>query len=183
MSGTGHWFDRLTRPHTRRQAFKAALAGAAMTLPLARPAPAIAANAGPGACRKGCQWTNHRQADEAFSKCRNNFLYQYPHAVFLAFYKFPPAGIAEAVKLISDKQQCDDRALIAKKLRHYECLQPNCPGFDPESKLGPCEPCSAVPGCACCASATSFNGYDFCTSPPYCCGTSPTGGGCVSCGG
>jgi hypothetical protein len=49
-----HWFDRLSRPHSRRTALKAALAaGAALTLPASRLADAWATPTEP--CFKPCQ--------------------------------------------------------------------------------------------------------------------------------
>ena len=58
MSAEEHWFDRLAAPQTRREILKAAVAGAALTLPFARTRPARAATPN---CFGGCDWTNHER--------------------------------------------------------------------------------------------------------------------------
>lgn len=182
MSGE-HWFDRLADPHTRRQGFKAALAGVALTLPFQRSRAAFADNPGgssPDACKKGCLYTQQRKTQNYLrTKCDPGKASDIAKSGFAGIFGKGIEFLAKSA--VIDK--CVDRALLLEKAGSYDCLQPNCPGFDPYGEFGPCEACAAVEGCACCPSQTSSIGYDYCTSPPYCCGTAPGGGGCVPCGG
>jgi hypothetical protein len=179
-----HWLDRLASPHTRRQSLKAAVAGVALGLPLQRTATASADNpnaSSPTACRRGCFYTSHRMTGKELGRCEQAITSAKVNTFVTLFFGNIPAGIAN-VTFLRSNDGCGDRALITKKARDWDCLQPNCPGFDPNGEFGPCEPCNAVAGCLCCPSATSFTGYDSCTNPPYCCGTAPGGFGCVPCG-
>jgi hypothetical protein len=64
---------------------------------------------------------------------------------------------------------CVDNATLNMKQNQAQCLQPNCPGFDPTGTGGPCETCAA----SCCPYAASDTGYYCCTlvqgQPPCWC--------------
>lgn len=175
MSGPGspeHWFDRLAVRHTRRQALKAALAGTALTLPLLRAAPADAAGLSP--CAKGCWYTNHYNTNYALNTtCVNVASGAAPvHilaglALGFGFYSLP----ASLLSALLDQNTCQNLALLNQKATGYDCLQPNCPGFDPNSSGGPCTGCHP-PG-VCCTDQGSITGYNCCE----CCAKT---GGCAS---
>jgi hypothetical protein len=202
-----HWLDRLAAPQTRAQVLRAALAGAALTLPFARPAAGRGAsrqrsqgpcNAKPGkdpkACQTGCLRTSNlrsgRQLDAceaAFNKCWTGVDLAVSTGLLLA------GGWAWASLYSSEVDpgktlclvgfgKCIDAALFLEKSRMYDCLQDNCPGFDPCGPDGPCVDCSRVPNASCCPDTTSVLGYSCCAQ---CC--APNGVGCGSgvtdCGG
>jgi len=175
-----HWLDRLAAPQTRREGFKSALAGAALALPFTT-GTARADNPGgstPNACRNGCYFKNQRTTNRELQRCHADAHTAVSFATGLGGF----VTLLLTAKARSTERYCVDRALLVEKATAYDCLQPDCPGFDPYGELGPCEPCAAVPGCLCCPSQVSSTGYDSCTSPPYCCGTAPGGFGCVPCG-
>jgi hypothetical protein len=139
-------------PRTRRQALRAALAGAAaLTLPLGvRAAPARAA--GPNDCRKGCDWT----VDQRFASNWNGCVNTLASTPLLLLY----APLLSATQTIN-ALICRDRTILSHKAGHYDCSQPNCPGFDPKAAGGPCDTCRD----SCCPCQASVSGYICCIFP------------------
>lgn len=181
-----HWFDRLTAPHTRRQGLRAALAGAALTLPLGRSASALADNpqsgGNPYACQKGCFYTAHRTFSASMEGCLSQASgagYAVGIAGGLYGQIFPALGYAGG-KLIR-ASLCAERARLVQKATQYDCLQPGCPGFDPGGENGPCFNCNSLSNTVCCPDPTSVFGYSCCSTnqpQPYCCAPQ---GGCKTC--
>jgi hypothetical protein len=189
-----HWFDRLAAPQTRRQLLRAALAGAAITLPFARPAPGHAASpsvntAGtcipplftdPHACRKGCLYTAHRQYLRRHDACATANVAAGVGGVLVGLLTNPVVFFPYAGAILA-ASHCSDQALLELKAMQLDCLQPDCPGFDPCGPGGPCEYCNVV-GVHCCPDQSVAIGYSCCAQ---CC--KPTGSGCGSgvteCGG
>ena len=155
---SGHWFDRLATGVTRRQAFRATAAGAALTLPFARPRTARADDA--SACRKGCVWTSHQNYDSAKTRCalRANLvqllIVGYGPTVGLGFFSIPVG----AYKGLREGLRCVDVALLNQKASQARCLEPFCPGFSPYAKGGPCDGVQDN----CCPCPSSDNGYIPC---------------------
>ncbi len=173
----GNWLDRLAVAHTRRQTLKAALAGAAMTLPFARPGPAPASNpngAGPHDCAKGCQFTSHVHYRSRVATCRQQGISQGALAEGAALWLNPFYGVALQGGNLISYVRCNEQALLRQKAEGWDCLQPDCPGFDPYAPDGPCWACNEAGG-KCCPSPQSATGYGCCASS-ICC--DPATGGC-----
>lgn len=170
-AGSEHWLDRLAAPHTRRQGFKAALAAAALTLPLARAAPAHADD--PHACQDGCLWTNGKNFSDNYNACKNG-------SSFLSWYAltFGPGALLGPARPLSGPDnrftaKCLDVAAIVGRSGAWQCIQDNCPGFEPSAHNGPCEYCAAAGGTCCVYPGNSDTGYFCCTivtgrSPCWC---------------
>jgi hypothetical protein len=176
--GEGHWLDRLAVRHTRRHAFKATLAAAAITLPLVRTGRARAAE-DLHACQKGCLYASHRHARGAFEKCQKNAPLRGPliETLFLGQGIY---GGAKVVALGVAVAACYDTALLYQKERNELCAVNGCPGFNPYDEWGPCKNCATINGCQCCPDPSAPTGYTYCSSlSNYCC--SPNGG-CRVCG-
>jgi hypothetical protein len=138
----------LARPRTRRQVMRAALAGAALTLPLARGVnPARAA--GPHDCQKGCLYTADRRVVAQTNACSDSW-----NVAWLLFLIRP---VDSAFKLRA-ASRCWDRALLRHKASSFDCGQAGCPGFDPSGPDGPCDGCRDH----CCTCQASPNGYICC---------------------
>lgn len=171
-----HWLDRLAAPHTRRQSLKAAVAGVALTLTGVRSAPARAAGAGdPHACRKGCLYTAHKQFAQRDEACWRASRHAVDRSVVTGLFISPLFQAAEVGTSLIEVVHCHNQALLRQKAMAFDCLQPNCPGFDPAGPQGPCEPCLAVAGAVCCPQQSSSIGYVCCS----CC--AQNGEGCGSC--
>jgi hypothetical protein len=167
-----HFPNPLAARRTRRQLLRAALAGAALTVPLVRGA-APARAAGPHDCQKGCLWT----ADRRF---RDRFDYCYGQGVLAnTFFVFLPVLSAARLQLAL---LCMDRAVLQHKASSFDCSQPNCPGFDPTAAGGPCEDCKKSGG-ICCPDPTQQQGYACCTQPGGCCKGDGCHSGETDCGG
>jgi hypothetical protein len=153
-----HWLDRLAAGVTRRQALRATVAGAVLTLPLARPRTAGADDA--SACRKGCVWTSHQNYNSANFRCSyggaglSGLIYGYGPAAGLGFFAIPLG----AYKGLREGLRCNDAALLDQKASQATCSQPFCPGFSPYAKGGPCDGVQDN----CCPCAASPNGYIPC---------------------
>jgi hypothetical protein len=135
---------------TRRQALGAAFAGmVGLTLPAAlRTAPAAADQ--PRDCFKGCAYTSGKRYQTALNACRTGT--KVNTAIF--FFISPFAGLAgEALNTV-----CFDVAALRTKADAFDCLQPNCPGFDPRAPGGPCDGCQDF----CCTCHASDTGYICC---------------------
>lgn len=145
---SSRWTDGLARPHTRRQGLRALLAGAALTVPLARGA-APARAAGPNDCRKGCSFTAEQAFTERYNTCVNTFV-----LADLAFLVNPFLGADKTIQAL----QCRDSAIVRHKAQLFDCRQPNCPGFDPKAPGGPCDGCRDN----CCTCQASPTGYICC---------------------
>jgi len=139
---------------TRRQALKATVAAAALTLPLGRlrSTAALAAGTAGGDCQKGCAFT----ADKAFGTARSRCNYSlYANATGMLLN--PLVYLAS----VTQAHECLDRAILTNKAKLYDCLQPGCPGFDPKGPDGPCETCKDN----CCPCQASDTGYICCVFP------------------
>lgn len=157
---SARWLDRLTR----RQALKAALAGASLTLPLGFVGSARAA--GPSDCRTGCLYTSDRRYAQAQSRCEVNGWIG--AATFLN-----PGLYVPAFGTLVAEIACKDAALLGSKARAYDCYQPNCSGFNPRGKDGPCE--HAPKDADCCPCPGSVIGYVPCYT-----GCDPAGKCCAA---
>jgi hypothetical protein len=158
-----HWLDRLAERYTRRQALKAAAAGAALsTLPLLRAAPALAAD--PNACRQGCLWTSHQTASSAYGSCNfggsvaDLLIVGYAPAAGFGLFQAAAAGLYEKATLTI---ACGDKVAANQKASDHSCLQPGCPDFNPKGPNGPCEGVHDY----CCPCNTVIQGYQPCTYP------------------
>jgi hypothetical protein len=168
-----HWLDRLATRYTRRQALKAAAAGAALsTLPLLRTAPALADD--PDACRQGCLWTAHQTASSGYNHCTFGshgaglLIIGYGPALGLGLFAAPLAGGTAAWL----DNSCKDRVAANQKADNAACLQPGCPDFNPKAPNGPCADTHEY----CCPCTTVVQGYQPCAFPcddpsHDCCGT------------
>lgn len=168
MSDTdgGNWFDRLAVRSTRREAFKAAaLSGAALALPLALADTARAAD--PHACQQGCNWTAHQRYLARLEDCHLG-------AAGLGFSTWLGVGgiFSFNLGLLIEKgaeSDCADRTLITQKAAQFDCMKPDCPGFDPKAAGGPCETCTSAVG-SCCPDPMVVGGYSCCTLGCACSG-------------
>jgi hypothetical protein len=154
-----HWLDRLAAGYTRRQVLKAALAGAALTVPFLRPKAAFAGDS--TSCRTGCLYSSHQQTSKTMTACTTSpqvttSSYYLGYASLGLGFLAVPLAIAESVV---DNLKCNDLAILDEKARNWDCIQPNCPGFDPQHAAGICENCSGV----CCADQGVLNGYSCCS--------------------
>jgi hypothetical protein len=151
-----HWLDRLATRHTRRTALKTALAGA-LTLPLLRPFTAKADD--PHACQQGCAWTSHQVYDMETSPCFVRANGKFDAAIVLAPLTFGLTFTSIFTAPAKTFMHCVDTAALNMKQHQAQCLQPNCPGFNPQGTGGPCETCAAT----CCPYAAVEEGYYCCT--------------------
>lgn len=177
-----HWLDRLALRATRGGFLKGALTAAALTLPFAggasargavsRSAGCAAPTRNPNACRTGCFYASHKQYEARWDTCEKQFYSQLP-AYLTGFFTFGWLGAAAVgAPAIANFHNCADLALVRAKAMQYDCLQPNCPGFDPCGPGGPCEVC--IGGAKCCpAPDDNLLGYVCCA----CCNPE-TGEGC-----
>jgi hypothetical protein len=159
----------MTPPHdgiasgrsTRRQALRAALAAAALTLPFAGAKVSTARAAGPTDCRKGCQWTAGRAFQASNQNCGVMAATNELNALVTIFMPVPLGLNLAAYRSLSAGSglaACYDHALLVNKATLYNCLQPFCPGFDPKKEGGPCDGCRDN----CCPCQASDNGYICC---------------------
>lgn len=159
MSANGHWLDRLALRLTRREALRGALAGTvAVALPLAARTPTARA-ASPRDCRKGCWWFAEKEYGSRERVC--DALAASSTRTALAAGVFPILGvslIASASRQLVNYSSCLDRNVLQNKADAYDCLQDNCPGFDPRKAGGPCDGCPVQ----CCTCQASQNGYICC---------------------
>jgi hypothetical protein len=145
-----HWFDRVSVRLTRRQALKAAaVTGAALTVPFARP-PVSRADVDFDPCYQGCVWTARKRFKAAQGAC-NNAGYSFERLFLLS-----PIGAFFTSKRAT--AHCLDDALLHGKADFYDCGRTDCDGFDPKQKGGPCDGCPEN----CCVCDTSTNGYICC---------------------
>jgi hypothetical protein len=171
MSG-GFIHDVLSVRRTRRQMLRAALAGAALTVPLVgRAAPARAA--GPSDCRKGCLWTAERRFISRWNVCVTTL----GSGVFAFFYN-PVVAVGRSLAA----ERCTDRVIVQNKADAWDCSQPNCTGFDPSGPDGPCYDCTQSGG-ICCPDSNQQSGYACCTRDGGCCKPDGCKSGITDCGG
>jgi hypothetical protein len=177
---TDSWFDRLALRQSRGHFLKTALAsGAVLTLPQARAARASVSN--DFDCWRGCFYTAHVRQQTDLDNCLTKYQ-QCASAVGKRVFWIPILGGA-AVPLVQKGceavyqnkiAKCYDLALLKEKAMERDCLEPNCPGFDPEAPDGPCAFVKKTGG-HCCPDPKSVTGYSGCSE---CC--SATGDGCAS---
>src|SRR5215208_1143329 len=108
MSSSEHWFDRLAAPHTRRQGFRAAVAGALLTLPFARPDRAQATH---DRCHIPCLYTAHRAKVERDKTCNLEFGAGGFHDYSLLFTFAAQFGLALFAKDVIAARRCHEGAL------------------------------------------------------------------------
>ena len=152
---TPHWFDRLTARYSRRQMLKAVAIG--VTVAFVRPSPASAESAHD--CQKGCLFTAHRQAASALDNCRIDAISGAVNFSILFQVGGGFFALASHLAVTIPKAACPDTAILQQKADNYGCLLPNCPGFNPKARGGPCETCPEL----CCPDQTVVFGYSCCT--------------------
>ena len=151
--GTNHWFDQITARYTRRQTLKVAV-GIALGWPLLQ-GRAGAGTITTGPCFTGCVWTARGQRAKAVNTCENSMI----SAGWLAGYSFVGLlGLGAVSSIIQAGDHCIDSAILQEKADFYDCISPNCNGFDPKQSGGPCDGCSNN----CCTCSASTNGYICC---------------------
>ncbi len=161
---TEHWFDRWAAPQTRRGVLRSALVAAAtLTVPFVRAGGARAA--GPHDCQKGCLWTAEQTAQAAWDACTVQAQKSVKVGALLTIWG---AGLLyvdlTAFTAYVGAAACHDQTVIAHKADNWNCVQPDCPGFDPSAPGGPCEPCAASGG-NCCPCQATATGYICCSYP------------------
>lgn len=149
----GEVYDPMSAPRTRRSILKAALAGVVLTLPFAGGAVQKARAAGPADCRKGCQWTAGKDFASGRRGCVDTYAGSLLFGCAYVFY-LPIAVTAGTLR----EFECLDRNFLVNKSKMYDCLLPDCPGFDPKKEGGPCDGCRDN----CCPCQASENGYICC---------------------
>jgi hypothetical protein len=175
-----HWLDRLAVRRTRRQVLQSALAGVAVTMPFVRSTPASAAD-DPNACRKGCFYTSFRKRLRAYDRCEKTYGSSLIAGGLATGFAFFPMSAALAAGSAANLA-CLELADLAQKAMQYDCLQPDCPGFDPKGADGPCENCVSSGG-TCCPDQKQLQGYACCTAPPGgCCKSDGCHSGTSDCG-
>ncbi len=168
-----HWFDRLATPHTRRNGFKLALAGALGTLPLVRSATSEAAVP---SCTKPCLYVAQVEKGGNYDKCTGQFASSY-FSTLTSF--FTPAVLIFpqlAAKDVTTKIKCDEQVRVRHKAAHFDCIKDgSCGGFDAQkNKDVLCPGCTEVGGKCCPApSVGTTSGYVCCGA---CC--ADNGDGC-----
>jgi hypothetical protein len=185
-AGDGRWLDELAVRATRGGFLRSlALAAGGLAFPLARPRHAAAAANDPTACRKGCFFAAHKNALRADDACTAN-LAQLGLGVggFVGLWSNPFYGLAAEGTAMIRYASCTERVRLTQKAAQWDCMQPDCPGFDPAAAGGPCDGCQAAGG-LCCPDQKVVTGYSCCTGTGGCC--DPSGDGCASgvtaCGG
>jgi hypothetical protein len=151
-----HWLDRLAVRLNRRQALKAA-AASALALPLLGASAAEADD--PTACRKGCMVTSHAVFDNETSPCFVRANGKMDAAIILAPLTFGLTISSIISAPVKSFINCVDTATLNMKEHQAQCLEPNCPGFNPKGHLGPCETCTGN----CCPDQNTESGYYCCT--------------------
>ncbi len=151
-----HWLDRLAVRLNRRQALKAA-AASALALPLLGASAAEADD--PTACRKGCMVTSHAVFDNETAPCFVRANGKMDAAIILAPLTFGLTISSIISAPIESFMNCVDTATLNMKNHQAQCLEPNCPGFNPTGHLGPCETCKGN----CCPDQNTETGYYCCT--------------------
>ena len=154
------WVDRLAVETTRRQGLKALFGAVVLALPFGRSEHAHASHTTSEDCEKGCLWT----ADGTYRRQKNRCHEQWGSTNTLGLIQglYNPAlgAVTLGAGLVSGTA-CHERARLVKKATSYDCLQPGCPGFDPDAPGGPCEPCTQTPRCKCCTDPASPIGYTY----------------------
>ena len=179
MSGAApeeHWLDRLAELQTRRHLLRAALAGAALTIPFARTRPAGAAGHGMRAlsqdCTTGCRFSNQLRFGDALAGCWKGLERNLLTSSAVTLYLNPLYGMAVSGVAFGSAAYCTNQAILRQKAGAWDCEQPGCPGFDPHDKqYGPCASCDQMKG-MCCPESAIPSGYQCC----ICC--DPKGNGC-----
>lgn len=185
MTGAdGYWLDELAVRATRGRFLRTTIAAVGgLVFPLVRAHPATSAANDPTACRKGCFYMAHRTADRTLQACRTSVRQQALPDLLATLWVSPFLGGAMLLAEPSH-EDCADRTLLVQKATLWDCMQPDCPGFDPAAAGGPCDGCQAAGG-HCCPDQAVVSGYSCCTGTGGCC--DPSGNGCASgvtaCGG
>ncbi len=185
MTALDRWLDELALRTTRTGFLRAAVAAVGgLALPLGRASLASAAPNDPTACRKGCFWTAHRKTRRTLDACDAAGVNLNVTGLGVAAWVNPLYGLAIQGTSFIRWASCKERALLVQKAAQWDCMQPNCPGFDPAAAGGPCDGCTGAGG-ICCPDSAVVSGYSCCTGQGGCC--DPSGDGCASgttaCGG
>lgn len=186
MTSADRWLDELAIRATRGGFLRTAVAAAgALAFPLARAGGAAAAPHDPTACRTGCFWMAHKNAQRDLQTCMDALVQLGGgYAIGVGLWVNPWYGLATQGIAFIRYTSCHERALLTQKATQWDCLQPNCPGFDPARTGGPCDGCAGAGG-HCCPDQKVVSGYSCCTGTGGCC--DPSGDGCASgitaCGG
>jgi hypothetical protein len=177
MSGEGGWLDELAVRATRGGFLRSlALAAGGLAFPLGRPQTGVAA-ADPAACRKGCFYAAHQKFLRTDAACEANLTQLgIGTATFVLLWGNPFYTLAVEGGAMIRSVSCTERARLTQKAAQWDCMQPDCPGFDPLRADGPCANCRD--GCKCCPDQAVQGGYSPCTAGGGCC--NPSGDGCAS---
>lgn len=145
-----HWFDRFTAPHTRREGLRAALAGAAATLPFATssasavPAKAAATSRAIQAdCFQGCTYVSRQNYANTTAGCFADGYFGGGGAAALAFLVSPPLVTISNIVYQGRTRRCLDNARFNYRFDVSDCRKPNCNNFNPYEPGGPCDGCPA----------------------------------------
>ena len=178
MTGEGGWLDELAVRATRGGFLRSlALAAGGLAFPLAR-AQTGAAAADPAACRKGCFYAAHQRFLRTDAACDANLTQLgIGTSTFVLLWGNPFYTLAVEGGAMIRSVSCTERARLTQKAAQWDCMQPDCPGFDPAQAGGPCEGCQAAGG-HCCPDQQVVPGYSCCTGSGGCC--DPSGDGCAS---
>jgi hypothetical protein len=119
-----HWFDQLARPHTRRTTLKAAaLAGAALVVPIGRLPAASAAQT--EACYKTCRDIAYSQWETDFDACRRQS-HRGTANTYLAMLTGAGPGFLLGALNIGQTLSCGSSAELTWHRNNESCLQPQC---------------------------------------------------------
>lgn len=152
-----HWFDRLSQPHTRRATVKAAaLAGAALVLPVGRLPLAWATKAEP--CYADCYQaavTKWKSDNAECARARNQGQVR---SNYVSLLLGSDAGSTLRSLTSARAISCDAFANVAWHQAAFNCKQPECgdPGLYPGGNApgpapGQCDPTQEIPcGDGCC---------------------------------
>lgn len=189
-----HWLDRLAERQTRGRFVASLVAGAAVTLPLARALPAFGAatrtyacsdidttaiNNNPLAFQQGCKfWASNTLYPALSAKCESIGSSIALSDVWLILG--PVAQIGGNAVAIAAAQVCQDRAVLQRDAQLYHCTEAYSPGFTPCMPGGPCDNCTGI----CCVDPNVVSGFSCCTpAPGGCCKADGCHSGVTACGG
>jgi hypothetical protein len=159
-----HWFDRLAQPHTRRTTLKtAALAGAALVLPLGRVPQAWGSKQEP--CFQPCASAASTRLDTDWNACNKALGYKSigAYAIY-ATTLAPPLFLGFLAGSGYHAFVCQNQANIDWRRRTLRCEQADCgdqqkyPGGKPAVTPQQCDPVYQYP----CNGGCCSNGSDCC---------------------
>jgi hypothetical protein len=111
------------------------------------------------ACRKGCLWSAGKDYRSRAAGCEA--IRAEAEYTMLAIGIFPWLAVSLSSAFFAAGLRyasCVDHNVLQAKAAGYDCLQPNCAGFNPRKAGGPCDGCQVK----CCTCQASDNGYICC---------------------